>query len=78
MRGENFLLLSLAAARFGARPSEMVGLRDPVLALDFDLAATARLLASERICSAGLQPGTDRAEGNLCDSRPHGAREEHW
>lgn len=38
----------MAAQKFGCRPSELVVLRDPVLALDFDLAATARLLIAER------------------------------
>jgi hypothetical protein len=78
VRGENFLLLSLAAARFGARPSEMVGLRDSVLALDFDLAAAARLLACERMCSAALPPGTDAAEDGYSDSGSHRVREERW
>jgi hypothetical protein len=78
VRGESFLLIAVAAQKFGARPSALVGLRDPVLALDFDLAAAARLLAHERICSAGLQPDTDPAEGDRCDSRPIRVREEHW
>jgi hypothetical protein len=36
--------LAIAAEKFGCRPSELIDLRDPVLALDFDLAAAARLL----------------------------------
>jgi hypothetical protein len=48
VRSENFLLVSVAAQKFGTRPSQLVGLRDAVLALDFDLAATARLLEAER------------------------------
>lgn len=42
----------MAAQKFGCRPSELVVLRDPVLALDFDLAATARLLEAERRAQA--------------------------
>ena len=72
MRGENFLLLSLAAAKFGARPSALVGLGDPVLALDFDLAATARLLAAERAASTHLAANP---EG---EPSPPRRREEHW
>ena len=37
-------MLAIAAEKFGCRPSTLVELRDPVLALDFDLAAAARLL----------------------------------
>lgn len=48
MKSDNFLLLALAAQKFGCRPSSMAVIRDPVLALDFDLAATARLLETER------------------------------
>lgn len=48
MKSENFLLLAITAQRFGCRPSSLVVIRDPVLALDFDLAATARLLITER------------------------------
>jgi hypothetical protein len=72
VRGENFLFLSIAAARFGARPSEMVGLRDSVLALDFDLAAAARLLAAERgaIADSAAKPESDAPSPQL--------REEHW
>jgi hypothetical protein len=57
----------------------MVGLQDPVLALDFDLAATARLLAVDRTAaSAGLQPGTDAAEDDSSNGSSHRVREEHW
>ena len=63
MQSENFLLISVAAARFGARPSQLVGLQDPVLALDFDLAAAARLLAAERTASG-------EGDFNLGDSTP--------
>jgi len=47
-------LLALAARQFGCRPSRLVRLRDPVLALDFDLAAAARLFAFER---SAVSPG---------------------
>ncbi len=43
------MLLALAAEKFGCRPSAMIRLRDPVVALDFDLAAAARLLERERL-----------------------------
>jgi hypothetical protein len=72
VRGESFLLLAMSAARFGARPSKMVGLRDPVLALDFDLAATARLLAAERgtIANPAASPESEVPSARL--------REEYW
>lgn len=35
----------------------MVGLRDPVLALDFDLAAAAKLLDAERAAANALTEG---------------------
>lgn len=35
--------MSLTAARFGKRPSELLGLLDPVVALDFDNAGAMRL-----------------------------------
>ena len=41
------MLLAIAAEKFGCRPSEMIRLRDPVVALDLDLAAAARLLERE-------------------------------
>jgi len=46
-------------------------LRDPVLALDFDLAATARLLEAER--SAMTRENTDW--GN---PTPAGTKDIHW
>jgi hypothetical protein len=70
----------MSAAKFGARPSEMVGLRDPVLALDFDLAATARLLAAER-AAAHAEPASGSEppdEGSYSAPAPPRAREEHW
>jgi len=61
VRSESFLLVSLAAEKFGARPSQLVGLRDPVLALDFDLAAAARLLEAERSACAEAESSPDGA-----------------
>lgn len=61
MRSENFLLVSLAAEKFGARPSTLIGLCDPVLALDFDLAAAARLLEAARSACAEAESGLDGA-----------------
>ena len=49
----------MAAEKFGCRPSQMVGLRDPVLALDFDLAAAARLLNVERAAAMAMTEGFD-------------------
>ncbi len=74
MRSENFLLVALAAEKFACRPSGMVGLDDPVLALDFDLAAAARLVERERIALAAQGAGHEheRIEG----LEP--AREERW
>ncbi len=42
------MLLAIAGEKFGCRPSELILLRDRVVALDFDLAAAARLLERER------------------------------
>jgi hypothetical protein len=47
----------MAAEKFGCRPSQMVGLCDPVLALDFDLAAVARLLVVERAAATAMTEG---------------------
>jgi hypothetical protein len=47
-------LLAIAAEKFGCRPSRMVGLHDAVLALDFDLAAAAKLLEAERPVAGAL------------------------
>jgi hypothetical protein len=55
VRSENFLLVSAAAQRFGHRPSQLVGLDDPVLALEFDLAAAARLVRAEREALAAAE-----------------------
>jgi hypothetical protein len=49
----------------------MVMLRDPVLALDFDLAATARLLEAERRAMSGEDTRRD-------DSAPAGTKDIHW
>jgi len=72
VRGESFLLLAMAAQKFGARPSELVGLGDPVLALDFDLAAAARLLAAQRAAE------TDLAANPGGETLPPRLREERW
>jgi len=53
VKSDNFLLLAMAAQKFGSRPSSLAVIRDPVLALDFDLAAAARLLMAERGEPAG-------------------------
>jgi hypothetical protein len=55
------MLLALAAEKFGCRPSRMVELQDPVLALDFDLAAAARLLAAERAAANAVTGDFDEA-----------------
>jgi len=47
----------MAAEKFGCRPSRMVGLCDSVLALDFDLAAAARLLEVERAAANAVTEG---------------------
>ncbi len=57
MRSENFTLLAITAHKFGCRPSSLVGLADPVLALDFDLAAVARLLELQRSAVAEIDGG---------------------
>jgi hypothetical protein len=63
VRSDNFTLLALAAQKFGSRPSELAGLRDPVLALDFDLAAAARLLETERAAIEDAASGGDDIAG---------------
>lgn len=73
MQSENFLLVSVAAAKFGARPSQLVGLGDPVLALDFDLAAAARLLAAERTAQAEAEIGLGE-----CGAPSSRVREANW
>jgi len=73
VRTENFLLVSMAAQKFGTRPSQLAGLRDPVLALDFDLAAVARLLAAER--AAASEAEIPLAESG---SPPSRVREVKW
>jgi hypothetical protein len=51
----------------------MVGLRDPVLALDFDLAAAAKLLEAERAAANAVTEGFE--ETPLITPR---ARNVHW
>jgi hypothetical protein len=50
----------------------MVELRDPVLALDFDLAAAARLLAAERAAANAVTEDFDEA------SAGQRAKNMHW
>lgn len=64
------MLLAVTAQKFGCRPSDMVRLRDPLLALEFDLAAAARLLAAERSEAGSLVHGTEDG--------PQRAREIRW
>jgi hypothetical protein len=66
------MLLAMAAEKFGCRPSRMVGLRDPVLALDFDLAAAARLLGAERAAANALAEGFEVAD------QSRRAKSVHW
>ena len=74
MQSENFLLVAVAAEKFACRPSRMVGLEDPVLALDFDLAAAARLIDRER--AAWTEIRGDLGESNIAAANR--AREERW
>ncbi|MBI4166076.1 MAG: hypothetical protein HY508_10135 [Acidobacteria bacterium] len=74
MHSENFLLVALAAEKFACRPSQMVGLEDSVLALDFDLAAAARLIERERAALSEIRSGP--AEGDREVGRQ--TREERW
>lgn len=62
----------MAAEKFGCRPSHMVGLHDPVLALDFDLAAAARLLDAQ---GAAANAMTDDFEEATDSQR---AKNVHW
>ena len=66
------MLLAMAAEKFSCRPSQMVGLRDPVLALDFDLAAAARLLGAERASANALTEGFEETSG------ARSAKNVHW
>ncbi|HXH49723.1 MAG TPA: hypothetical protein VNM47_10275 [Terriglobia bacterium] len=66
------MLLAMAAEKFGCRPSRMVGLRDPVLALDFDLAAAARLLGAERAAANALTESFEEAD------QARRAKSVHW
>ena len=50
------MLVAVTAQKFGCRPSSLVGLGDSVLALDFDLAAAARLLDMERAARQQANP----------------------
>jgi hypothetical protein len=57
--------VALAAEKFASRPSRMVGLNDPVLALDFDLAAAARLAGRERAGDINLALNRNRQVAQL-------------
>ncbi len=46
--GEEMLALAATGERFGMRPSALLGISDPVLSLNFDVAAAARLAEMER------------------------------
>ena len=61
VRSDNLLLLAMAGQRFGCRPSKMVAIRDPATALDFDLAAAARLIIAERgaVSEPEVRPSSD-------------------
>ena len=74
MRSENFLLVAAAAEKFACRPSRMVGLEDPLLALDFDLAAAARLMDRERAALAQ----TREERGEIDAATQDRTREERW
>ena len=74
MRSENFLLVAAAAEKFACRPSRMVELDDPVLALDFDLAAAARLIERERAATAKASEAGRESE-LAAEGR---GREERW
>ena len=63
MQSDEFLLVAIAAEKFGCRPSQMVKLGDSVLALDFDLAAAARLLEAHR--AAAESDDEDLAGANV-------------
>jgi len=65
------MLLAMAAEKFGCRPSRMVGLSDPVLALDFDLAAAARLLSAERAAANALTEDFDEASAGQRSKNLH-------
>ena len=61
--------MAIAAQKFACRPSRLVLLRDPVLALDFDLAAAARLLEIERHAKASLEESLGESAANSRDER---------
>lgn len=67
------MLIAMAANKFGCRPSDLVVIHDPVLALDFDLAATVRLLDAERRALAEDGAGTDE-----WPAEPAPVREFYW
>lgn len=64
-QGANLLALSLTAAKFHCRPSQLLRLLDPVVALDFDNCAAMKLQEWEderainlaRISNPWIEPG---------------------
>jgi hypothetical protein len=67
------MLLAITAEKFGSRPSSMVGLHDPVLALDFDLAAAAKLLEAERAAAIAMTEGFEETP-----VAGQGTKNVHW
>lgn len=53
---ENLLPVAITARAFAQRPSRMLGISDPVLALDLDLAAAGRLLHHDSGADRGGSP----------------------
>lgn len=51
--------MALTAQKFGKRPSQLMGLSDPVIALDFDNAAAMRLQQWEDERTAAMFGGRD-------------------
>jgi hypothetical protein len=56
---EQMLDLAVIAKEFGQRPSSLVGIEDPVLAINFDAAGVARLLQARE---AAREETPDRLE----------------
>jgi hypothetical protein len=76
VRSENFALVAITAQKFGCRPSDLVGLHDAVLALDFDLAAAARLLEMER--AARQEANADFEDAPSSGGAPRPPRGVDW
>ena len=54
------LALAATAKMFAARPSALLGIQDPVLALSFDMAAMVRLRQA-----AAAEPARHEIEGDM-------------